>query len=114
MKAKNKTIKTIRSSKEITHSIIEGLEQSLRYAKYGDYNSVRIKIIGLSNTPVYKGTEIKKIRKKVRLTQLLFAKSLGVSVKTVEAWESERNIPQGPAQKILFILDKKPEVINSL
>jgi putative transcriptional regulator len=29
-----------------------------------------------------------------------------VSKKTVEAWESGRNEPQGPAQRILMLLEK--------
>ena len=52
----------------------------------------------------YKMNEIKVIRKKINLSQNLFAKELGVPKKTVEAWESGRNIPQCPAQRILYII----------
>ena len=47
------------------------------------------------------------------MTQNLFAQTLGVSVKTVEAWEANKNIPQGPAQRILFALYNNPESVKS-
>ncbi|MCP4219220.1 MAG: helix-turn-helix domain-containing protein, partial [bacterium] len=40
------------------------------------------------------------------LSQATFARVIGVSKKTVEAWESGRNDPQGPAQRILMFLEK--------
>ena len=49
------------------------------------------------------------IRNNLDLSQAVFAYIMGVSIKTVEAWETGRNEPQGPAQRILFFLetDKK-------
>ena len=35
------------------------------------------------------------IRKETGLTQVMFVKYMGVSVKTVEAWEAGRNHPEG-------------------
>jgi|SRR4030095_3751847 len=104
----------IRTPKEISLSVIKGLSQALDYAKNGNKNAVRAKLVILTESPTYNGKDVKRIRKKVNLTQNLFAKTLGVSIKTVEAWEANRNIPQGPAQKMLYILDKKPDVIQSL
>jgi len=46
------------------------------------------------------------------LSQSLFSSVLGVSVKTVEAWESGRNIPRGTAQRMLALIDKEPEIIR--
>ena len=39
------------------------------------------------------------------LTQSLLAKFLCVSKKTVEAWESGRNQPNGPSRRLLELLD---------
>jgi putative transcriptional regulator len=44
----------------------------------------------------------------------MFALALGVSKKTVEAWAANRNIPQGPAQRVLFLLDKNPKILETL
>ena len=53
-------------------------------------------------------SEIKEIRKSVGMTQVLFAKYLGVSLKTVEAWEAGRNQPNGTACRLLAITKKDP------
>ena len=37
---------------------------------------------------------------------MIFAEAIGVSVKTIEAWESGRNKPQGPASRFLQLLDQ--------
>lgn len=97
-----------------SQSIIKGLTEALDYSENPDSSKVRTKLQILATSPVYKGRDIKRIRNKINLTQSLFAQTLGVSKKTVEAWEENRNIPQGPAQKMLFILDRKPNVIKSL
>ena len=52
--------------------------------------------------------EIKAIRKSTGMTQKLFAGYLGVSVKTVEAWESGRNHPEGAACRLLSMTQKDP------
>lgn len=48
--------------------------------------------------------DIKKIRHGTGLTQGMFAKWLGVSPRTVEAWESGRNTPSGPSNRLLGLL----------
>ncbi len=53
--------------------------------------------------------EVKEIRKSMNLTQRLFAEYLGVSVRTVEAWEGRRNQPDGPTSRLLEILKNDPD-----
>ena len=55
----------------------------------------------------YDNTEIKQIRTSVGMTQLLFAKYMGVSSKTVEAWEKETNHPTGTACRLISMLENK-------
>ncbi|MBO6089189.1 MAG: helix-turn-helix domain-containing protein [Lachnospiraceae bacterium] len=57
----------------------------------------------------YTNTEIKAIRNKAGMTQAAFASYLGVSVKTVEAWELGRTHPTGPAFRLINILDEGKE-----
>ena len=52
----------------------------------------------------YSADTIKDIRKRTGLTQALFAKWIGVSTRTVEAWESGRNKPSGPSSRLLGLL----------
>ncbi|MGI6437872.1 MAG: helix-turn-helix domain-containing protein [Sphaerochaeta sp.] len=60
----------------------------------------------------FSSEDIKQIRKQVGLSQILFASSLGVSQKTVEAWERGRNTPAGPSRRLLQLIRDNPEVIE--
>lgn len=60
----------------------------------------------------YEPAEIKKLRAELGMTQVVFAGFLGVSPKTVEAWESGRNIPEGPVRRIFALLQKNPELTD--
>lgn len=48
--------------------------------------------------------EIKAVRTNAHMTQSVFASYMGVSVKTVEAWERGRIHPTGPALRLMSIL----------
>lgn len=55
---------------------------------------------------VFTAEDIKKLRKKTRTTQGFLANWLGVSKKTIQAWESGRNTPNGTSARLLSLLDK--------
>lgn len=84
-----------------------GLNEAIEYEKGNLQASAKT----LSVIPIeeFSASEIKDIRKNAGMTQALFAKYLGVSVKTVEAWESGRNQPNGAACRILFLTKKDPQ-----
>ena len=52
--------------------------------------------------------EIKEIRTSAGMTQAIFAAYMGVSKKTVEAWESGRNHPAGASCRLLSITKADP------
>lgn len=85
------------------NSIIKGLTESLDYVN-GDNTKARRMNVTVAELPQFHDKEIKQIREELNLTQKNFAYVLGVSPKTIEAWESGRNIPQGTAQRFLQIL----------
>ncbi len=60
----------------------------------------------------YTAEDIKKIRKKTGTTQGFLANWLGVSKKTVQAWESGRNIPNGASARLLSLLEKNDVSID--
>jgi putative transcriptional regulator len=95
----------------IYDSITRGLNEALEYEK-GNLKGVRRRFVKIVPLPDYRGKEIKKIREKLDLSQMTFANVIGVSIKTVEAWEAGRNIPQGPAQRILDILNKDNKILE--
>lgn len=53
----------------------------------------------------YDAMRIKKVREAMNLSPMIFAEALGVSLKTVEAWEAGRNNPKGPTARILQLLE---------
>ena len=62
----------------------------------------------------YSGKEIKEIREKSHFTQAYLGEILGVSVKTIQAWEGETNKPSGAAKRMLQIIEKNPAILEEL
>jgi putative transcriptional regulator len=51
------------------------------------------------------------MRKTMGLSQRVFAKLVGVSVKTLQNWEQGRRQPSGPATVLLTVLVADPEAV---
>ena len=90
---------------ELFTKLKNGLEEAIDYEK-GNNKNITIHKISIAPITNYSGQKIKDIRLKLKLTQKIFAYVMGVSIKTVEAWESGKNIPNGTAQRMLEIFDK--------
>jgi len=88
-----------------------GLNEAIEYEK----GNLKANTRTLSITPIeeFTASEIKDIRKNAGMTQVLFAKYLGVSLKTVEAWEAGRNQPNGTACRMLSITKRDPQFPKS-
>ena len=54
----------------------------------------------------------KEIRSKLNLSQAAFAGLIEVSLRTFQDWEKGRRKPSGPAEALLRIAEKKPEVFT--
>jgi putative transcriptional regulator len=92
--------------------LIESLEQALAYAK-GDKSKARVTI---RETPVpeYKAGDVSRVRSELRLSQRALAGVLGVSARTVEAWEAGRNAPNGPAARMLYLIEADHSLVEKL
>jgi len=86
-------------------SIKQGLTEAIEYER-GNIQNVKVDRIIISPLQIHSGDEIKKIRQQQHMTQKLFATALGVSIKTVEAWESGVNTPSGIANRMLELLSQ--------
>jgi putative transcriptional regulator len=51
----------------------------------------------------------RRVRRKVGLSQVAFARRIGVPVDTVRNWEQGKRAPQGPARALLRIIDRAPD-----
>jgi len=62
----------------------------------------------------YESNEIRDLRLSLDLSQVAFAAVMGVPIKTVEAWESGRNEPSGPARRVLELITNDKQIVNQL
>ncbi|MDC8445746.1 MAG: helix-turn-helix domain-containing protein [Nitrosomonas sp.] len=53
-------------------------------------------------------------RQKSGLSQVEFAKLLGVSVRTLQEWEQGRRQPSGAAKKLVEIAQRHPDVLKEI
>ncbi|HHY24932.1 MAG TPA: helix-turn-helix domain-containing protein [Clostridiaceae bacterium] len=86
--------------------IMKGLNEALEHAE--GKRELRTNTLYIEPVREYKAEEIKKIRNDLGMTQAFFASFMGVSRKTVEAWEAGRNMPDGPARRILSMIQADP------
>lgn len=83
-----------------------GLNQAIDHEK--GKGKARVTVITIFPTEHFTREEIRSIRMAAGLTQVAFAKFMGVSIKTVEAWERGRNHPEGAACRLLSMTKKDP------
>jgi len=104
------------AEKTYYESIMTGLQQAIDFEK-GDTSKGRIRIVEI---PVieplneYPKEKIKELRQKINLPQKYFAELLGVTLKSVEAWETGKRKPTGSAKRLFQLIEKDPNLINSV
>jgi len=92
-------------------SIKQGLNEAIQYEQ-GNLPNVKVDKITVAPLHAYNGVQIKEIRTQQNMTQRLFAEALGVSVKTVEAWETGTNKPSGTANRMLELLAQDNKLLE--
>ncbi|MBN2851124.1 MAG: helix-turn-helix domain-containing protein [Clostridia bacterium] len=92
------------------NSIVKGLQEAIEYEK-GNLK-VRTRVLEILPVDKFEKTDIKNIRKSLDLSQKTFSCLMGVSIKTIEAWESGENIPGGPAQRMLNLLRDDASIVD--
>ena len=117
---KKATRKASAADAGIGAQIIEGLTEAVA-SERGDRagsRSYRIKLTARAvcapAAPAYGARQVKKIRRKLGLSQAVFGMALNVSTETVRAWEQGKNQPGGPAERLLEIAEKHPGFIQSV
>lgn len=87
--------------------ILKGLEEAAAFvesrAEKGDY---RVHVPG--------HVDVKKIRKKLKLTQAEFAARYGFTLGAVRDWEQERRRPEASARILLKLVEKRPDVVEEI
>lgn len=94
----------------VYESILKGLQEAVDYES--GKGKAKVRHVTVAPLPEYSRTEIKNVRTSLNLSQLAFSNVLGVSKKTVEAWESGKNTPQGPALRMIDIFKNNPKFVE--
>lgn len=59
-------------------------------------------------------SEITQARNKVNMTQPAFAQLMGVSVRTLQAWEQGKRNPSGAAKTLIRVAQTHPNILRQL
>ncbi len=96
---------------EMFADLMESAHEALEHAQ--GKRSLRTTTLPLPPKPM-NGIAVKRVRAALRASQAVFARYLNVSTKLVQAWESNRRRPEGPALVLLHIAARQPETIESV
>lgn len=99
-------------NRSYAESLKAGLEDAVAFIN-GDTARGRV-VVREVKVPAYKADDVVRTRKALNLSQRALAGVLGVSTRTVEAWEAGKNVPSGAARHLLFLLDGDPSLVQRL
>ena len=87
---------------------MDGLQEALKY-KRGKAAADTI-----ARKRALPSVDVAEIRANLSMTQRAFAEKLGVSRRTVEAWESGKSTPTPTAKKLMFLIQEDNSLIQKL
>lgn len=58
--------------------------------------------------------DVKKLRRKLHISQAVFAAYFGVSLRTLQDWEQGKRVPRGPARILLWLIQKRPKLVREV
>ena len=88
--------------------LMGGLEEALAYSK-GKASAETF--VRKRSRPV---VNVATIRESLSMTQKAFASVLGVSCRTVEAWESGKSTPTPTAKKLMYLIQEDHTLVEKL
>lgn len=88
--------------------VMEGLQNALAY-KRGKATAGT-----LARKRSLPAVDVAEVRASLKMTQKNFAEILGVSPRTVEAWESGRSTPTPTAKKLMYLIREDHSLIQKL
>ena len=88
----------------VYESIMTGLNEAVEDSKSYEKKLTR-RVVTVIPVKEYNASEVKKIRNSIGMSQKTFASYLGVSCKTVEAWEKGTNHQSGAASRLLNMME---------
>ena len=79
------------------------------------FSKLKGRVLVIPQTDGIDGQFAKRLRTETfNMSQNAFSEALGISKKTVEAWESGKNKPDSATRKLLYLLDNHSELMKDL
>ena len=100
--ASNKKASTKRG---VGQEIITSLKEAIAWAG-GENVPVRVTTVEIPTT------DVRAVRRKLRLSQSQFAAKFGFQSATLKNWEQGRTRPDGPARVLLAVIARHPEAVE--
>lgn len=88
--------------------IMEGLEEALAFEKGKASAETFVRKKALPDV------NVSEVRKNLDMTQKSFAAMLGVSSRTVEAWECGKSTPTPTAKKLIYLIQNDRSLVDKL
>jgi putative transcriptional regulator len=92
----------------VGEDLILGMDNAIAHAR-GLKRAARETVVAVS---VPEKVNVAAIRKRLGLTQEVFAVCFGFSIKNVRNWEQGTRQPEGPARAYLTVIDRRPEAVR--
>lgn len=86
----------------------EGLKEAIAYEKGQANPKIAVRKRSLPTI------DVAALRKALNMTQVAFSSILGVSSRTVEAWESGRSTPTPTAKKLMSLIQEDHSLVSRL
>jgi putative transcriptional regulator len=93
---------------DVFESIKRGLEQALEHATGNEEIAIIHKPKPI--TPI----DVKALREKLDMNDIMFANALSISLNTLQGWEEGQSQPKGPALALLRVIKERPDVMSIL
>jgi putative transcriptional regulator len=106
--------KTKKKTSAIGQKLIESLNDALKFES-GEKKDLRTQLIELPPEPrKFLAKEVARLRADHGLSQVHFARVLGVSPGAVRSWEQGQKPMSGAASRVLEILELDPKIFSKL
>ncbi|HYV39935.1 MAG TPA: helix-turn-helix domain-containing protein [Gemmataceae bacterium] len=90
----------------------QGLEEGIQFAK-GEI-SLRTTEVEDQRAPTMSAKQIAALRKRLAMSPTTFARTLNVSLKTVQDWEQGERAPSQAALRLLQVLAAQPQMVGEI
>ena len=105
MKKQIRRKKIAAAKSSVGQEIITSLKEAIAWAG-GEDVPVRVTTVKVPQT------DVRAVRRKLRLSQSQFAAKFGFQSATLKNWEQGRTQPDGPARVLLAVIARHPEAVE--